>query len=113
MAEYETLPNAVTPRNGTGDVTLRQFHRVRQIMAARQITRDGRRIGATSAVRAKAFDERRAQEQFRPAIEENVHGFASTFVASPLRRGRHTFQMTAFDKRRAAEARVNFTGGGA
>ena len=63
--------------------------------------RDGRRISAAGAVGADAFDERRAQKQFRPAIKKNVHGLAPAA------------QVAAFDQRGAAKACVNCAGGGA
>ena len=70
-------------------------------LAAGKITRDGRRISATCAMRADAFYKRRGQKQFCPPVKKYVHRIA------------HTTQMAAFDKRGAAKTRVNFAGGGA
>ena len=50
---------------------------------------------------ADAFDKRRVQKQFCPAIKKNVHGLAPAA------------QVTAFDEGRATETRVDFAGGGA
>ncbi len=95
------FPDAITAGDGLRDVIFGQPDGSGQIVAQRQRRRDGRRIGATGAVRAHTFDERRGQKQFRPAIKENVHRFAPSA------------QMAAFDERGAAKPRVNFAGGGA
>ena len=107
MGERKVFAGAVAVDNRRRDEIFPDLHRARQIVAERERGANCRGISAAGSVRRNAFHERRGQKQFRLAIKENVHGFAPGFAAAPLRRGRRIFQMTAFDERSAAEARMN------
>src|ERR1017187_5352135 len=92
LAERKVVSNAVTAGNGRRDEIFPNFHRMRQIVAEREGRADRGGIRAAGAVRGNAFHERRGQEQFRFAVEENINRLAGIF------------QMTAFYQNRATKA---------
>jgi len=89
--------NALAAGNRRRDETFPDLNRARQIVSERQRGANRGGTGAAGSVRADAFHERRGQKQFDFAVKINVRGFADAA------------QMPAFDERRAAEARVDFS----
>ena len=99
LTEGEVLSGFVAVADGLGDEIFPNLHRVRQIVAERERGADGGGISAAGSVRGNAPHERRGQQEFRLAIEENVNGLAAIF------------QMAALEQNGAAELGVNVPGG--